>query len=63
MDAQMEIINMIQDSLEDCVDLLTLITEQCDLNENVGIYLGTLCILKREIMQDIYHLKELSILD
>lgn len=55
-----QVINQISGSIYDCIDFLTILIDQCDLNKNVGSYLGALRILNRELISDINYMNQLN---
>lgn len=55
-----QVINQISGSIYDCIDFLNILIEQCDLNKNIGAYLGALRILNRELISDINHINQLN---
>lgn len=55
-----QIINQISGSIYDCIDFLNILIDQCDLNKNIGAYLGALRILNRELISDINQMNQLN---
>lgn len=55
-----QVINQISGSIYDCIDFLTILIDQCDLNKNIGAYLGALRILNRELISNISHMNQLN---
>lgn len=54
------LLNDVMDSLYHCIDLLSLLTEEQNLNKNISFYMGPLKILKKELMNDIVYFEQFT---
>lgn len=59
-ESEEQILNQISGSIFDCIDFLNILIDQCDLNKNIGCYLGALRILNRELSADVRCIDEIN---